>query len=195
MQLNCYNKLIQTEEGSMLLLDFDRLNVYLQSEVGKKEYPNSKVYPALDFEKALKIQNSNESIPSEYFEFLKLSNGVKNIGNGFHIIGFQDDFQEQLLHIQNLIRLSDERASKDYEINTDDLIEIRNWEQRTIQYYLPHYFIFGTNMDNELLFFNKYNFNSVGEYEIVLWHSDDGVKKEYENFNNFIVSMIENMVK
>lgn len=124
-------------------------------------------------------------VPNEYKDFLSLYNGVKNCTEGVSIIG-TENFDEIITKIEEIMSEAAYLAEQVYNVNTNDLEEIRQWEIRTVQYYLPHYFIFGVVNQSDVLFFNKYNKSEEGYCEIIVWNNTDGVIKNYQNLILFL---------
>lgn len=164
----------------------------IQLRENADSYKRCSLPPSTDRE-VTQLAKAYKVPPKEYQEFLKLSNGWKNFWNGYHLIG-SIGFEDELRYIKDQIWESYYKATKQYQINTNHKDEIKDWEMRTVQYYLPHYFIFGTDMKGNFLIFNYNNLSKNGLSEVILWNKDKGVIASFETFQHFVEYVSESVM-
>jgi hypothetical protein len=179
-------------EGRLLKAKLLSIQKAVKERCKKQENSIVTIYPPATNDEIEGFYTNRGNPPIEYQQFLKESNGWKNFWNGFHLLGTQE-FEDEMGFIREIIEDSIFMAEQVYNIAPDDLVEIRNWETRTVQYYLPHYFIFGVDMKDQVLFFNNYNHSQNGKQEVVLWNKGQGVVKNFQDFEEFIDFVLQDL--
>ncbi len=175
-----------------MVLLADHLKNIEENLVRLSELQKEQLYPPATDRQLTQFTKEYQIIPLEYQEFLMHHNGWRDFWNGYHLIGCFG-FEKEISYIKQQIWDSYQIACQDYQVNTNYNEEVRNWEMRTVQYYLPQYFIFGTDMKNHLLFFNHHNISKEGLCEVILWHKDKGVIASFESFHHFIEYVSESV--
>lgn len=143
--------------------------------------------PPIKESQLLDLLKKADYVPSDYQEFLRYQNGWRDVWHNFHFIGADmPNFEDVEAFIHEVMLESSKMAEKLFNLNVEDEKIIRNWEVKTVQYYLPNYFIFAGDLSSKVILFNQYNRNDEGKEEIVIWDKYEGAVDSYPSFNNFL---------
>lgn len=138
------------------------------------------------------FKTNRSDVPTQYRDLLSTSNGIRNLWNNFNFVG-TEGFDLEIKHILEVEEEFLLSASEDYLFSLNIDKEFQNWEKRTVQYHVPHYFIFATDMKDQIIFFNQFNKNENGEEEVVVWHKEKGAIMTFDNLYSFLDFIINKL--